>query len=290
MVKLSLLLLFAIPGSATSDKQPFGGQNATELYHLVWKELDQRLTPEQSVILRQYQVIFVPGILSDFMLRLNRSLLTSWLAWSRYFDDQMEWLAGMNVNNKRLDMKSEFPAAFNVGIIRQAVDASPQAVILISHSKGSTDVLEFLRLNPQLRRRVRGWISFQGPFHGAGDADVWSAPPKRALTKSILRAIGGSMDSVDELRTGDRAAYMARYDAEIREIAREIPVLCLTTAESGAAEKELWKGILPDSHYVSLQGISHKATILEERPANFDRVRMTKTFLRMLLEGGHLVK
>ncbi len=269
-----------------------GGADATRDYLDAWRS-DCAFGAVQVEKLRRYKVLLVPGYFSDID--------------PAYFADQLRWLALIGVDHQRVAVKSRQSMAINAPIIARAMRLSMKPVILISHSKGSVDVLEALRTEPALRSKVQGWVSLQGAFFGSPVADMLLDDTKLnpLLATMVLGILGGSRESALGLTTAAARAYYRDNRAVIDEIVREVPAVAFASALDGAAGSQtkttleipyqlMWRegirndglvpleaAVLPGMDFVQVSGVDHVAPVM---PAmmRFDRVRMTKALLLAL--------
>ncbi|MGB8330745.1 MAG: hypothetical protein WCE62_11515 [Polyangiales bacterium] len=110
----------------------------------------------------------------------------------------------------------------NAAAILQFLRSSEKQIVIVSHSKGGLDTLEALLQAPELwGDTVVGWVALQAPFHGTPIAD----PSPSNLSDLLLSAVGGNGQSLDDLKSGTRAAYMATNAARIEELTDSIPVI-----------------------------------------------------------------
>ena len=244
-------------------------------------------------VLRRHRVLLVPGYFSDLD--------------SRYFLDQLNWLASIGVEHEKLAVGSRQSVAINAPIIATAIRNSPKPVILITHSKGSVDALDALRAQPSLRTKVKGWLSLQGAFFGSPVADMLldGARLNPWLATVILGYFGGTMESAQRLTTGASLAYYRDNKSAIDEVVRQVPAIAFASAFDGATDGrpsttleiplELMKrngirsdglvptdaAVLPGMAFVKTSGVDHIAPVMPA-PQAFDRVRMTTALMLTL--------
>ncbi len=269
-----------------------GGVDMTRVYLNAFRS-DCAFGAAQIAALRRYKVLLVPGYFSDID--------------PAYFADQSRWLASISVDHQRVAVMSRQGMAVNAPIIAAAIRASTRPVILISHSKGSVDVIEALRADSLLRKKVSGWISLQGVFFGSPVADMLldDARLSPLLTSIVLGVLGGSRESAQGLTTAAAGAYYRNHQTAIDAVVREVPAVAFGSALDGAAGGQaettlkipyelMWRDgirndglvpleatVLPGMDFVQVTGLDHIAPVM---PAllRFDRVRMTKAMLLTL--------
>jgi hypothetical protein len=171
-------------------------------------------------------VLLVPGYLTQFLA------IPGELGLSDYLDAQETALRQVAHSVTRIELETEAGIAHNAQTIAQAVAATDGPICLVSHSKGGLDVLEFLLRAPAAqRRKIACWLSFQGPFAGSPIADLAAEHDAlRTPAEFLLQTFGGEAQSLEDLRVGVRACYLATNDAKIAAIAREIPVIAVAGA------------------------------------------------------------
>ena len=117
-------------------------------------------------------------------------------------------------------------------------------MILISHSKGSIDILEALRrlvqrgkkrvdlagaqnvTERELLSRVKGWISIQGAFGGAPVLEALDRGVRGALEKFAMRWLTGvPKQTVKELSIKGRAEYYLRNKKIMKKILSQVPLI-----------------------------------------------------------------
>ncbi len=207
-----------------------GDQSAVYAAFLTDGELDPHLVDsaftDVSAAMEDMRVIFVPSYLSDTALpsvSLGNSL--------GYMAGIYNWLGEAGVRAEIAPVETEDTVAGNAARLREIVGQSDGPICFVTHSKGGLDVLEYLRLAPEEdAARVRCWIAMQAPFAGSPVADLAtrvSGLPE--VADALLRALGGRGESLDDLTTVTRAAYMATHKDDIRRILDETLSLCLAT-------------------------------------------------------------
>lgn len=292
-----LLLTLAIALSmAAGSAEAADGRDLTQAYLDGYVD-DCALGAAQINVLRQHQVVLVPGYFSNLD--------------PAYFAEQLRWFASIGVDREKAAIQPGQSVAINAKIVAAAIRKSQRPVILISHSKGSVDALEALRAEPSLHGKVRGWISLQGAFFGSPVADMLldgsTLDPLLAL--AILGFIGGSVESAQGLTTGASRVYYRDHKTAIDAIVRGIPAIAFTSTldgtRNGARIKtqleiphELMKrrgirsdglvpvdaAVLPGMNFVTVAGVDHIAPVMPAAE-RFDRIRMTRSLLLLALES-----
>jgi hypothetical protein len=125
------------------------------------------------------------------------------------------------------------------------------------------------------------------------------------MTRFLLR-MGGSIDSMVNLTTADRKAYMAANAAAISSIIKTVPIISVATWIDPDGDKPDTKlkplrnamlklglkndglvpvdrAILPGTDYIKIPGLDHGATIKQTKNIAFDRARFAKAVFSMLL-------
>ncbi|MBI4249893.1 MAG: hypothetical protein HY611_10355 [Elusimicrobia bacterium] len=281
-------------------------RDATGEYMKTWRQIDAEFGDPQVERLRRYKLILVPGFLSDLVI--NSGAPGNPCQADKHFDDQMCWLERLAVPYQRITMQADESLSRNAEILEEAIAASEQDVILISHSKGGIDSLEALLNRPAARQKVKGWISIQAPFFGSLLADWALKEGIRPLVQRALREHGKSIESLESMQTLERKAYYRLHKEEIDSLVGELPVLSFSSwkEEEGGGQAYTvfsllrgllfqWLGVqndgmvplasqvLPGTDFVRIPSLSHDDPVMPQC-VDFDRVRFTKTLLSMLLK------
>ena len=110
------------------------------------------------------KIVIVPGLFSDCIANFSRPFETSGEALA---------LAGVEMDYLQVSGRSSSEA--NAGTIADfvgALELQPgQKLVLVGHSKGAVDILQFLVSFPDLARRVSAVLSVAGAINGSPRAD-----------------------------------------------------------------------------------------------------------------------
>ena len=258
--------------------------------------------------LKAYKFILVPGLFSN----LDKSKLP--LAKKHpaekpkpHFAEQIAWLKSFGAEYEMLSMKSESSVQVNAEIVSAAIKASDKPVMIVASSKGGLDTLEALVEEKELTPKVRGIVMCQIPFLGTPVADyvIRNRGLDTLLTRFLLH-MGGSIDSMVNLTSADRKAYMAANSAAITAIIGAVPIISVATWKDPDGDNPDTKlkplrnamlkqglkndglvpvasAILPGTDYIKLPGLDHGATIKLTKNISFDRARFAKAVFSMLL-------
>jgi hypothetical protein len=128
------------------------------------------------------------------------------------------------------------------------------------------------------------------------------------IAATILGFIGGTMESAQGLTTGASRAYYRNHETAINAVVREVPAIAFATAIDGTNNKRIKTqlgfphelmgrrgirsdglvptdaAVLPGMNFVTVSGIDHIAPVMPAAEP-FDRVRMTKALLLLVLEA-----
>lgn len=244
--------------------------------------------------LRRYKVLFVPGYLVGGQ--------------PAYFAEQLDWLRSMEVESEKVAIKAGRNIATNGPIVAAAIRNSTKPVILITHSKGSVDALEALRVETALRTKVRAWISLQGVFFGSPVADTLldGTVVSPVISDMILGFLGGTRESAEGLTTRTALAYYRKNEAAISLLVHKVPAIAFVSDVDrlqGARTNTLLEipydlmrregilndglvpvdsAVLPGMDFVKVVGVDHIAPVMPTL-RRFDRVRMTEALLSLML-------
>ncbi len=277
------------------------------------------LTKEQ---LSQYKIIIVPGLLATYMeswfgaydqqeAALRELGLTQENPLSpilKYFNE----LIGQNyevdfvVLDESYGFSGEQSLEHNILAVAKAIEKSHKPVLLISHSKGSVEVLETLIKYPELQNKVNGWFSFQAPFWGSFLADVISSS---FLDRLLLSPWLDTTAAITDLETSKRKAFMLKHLVEISDLSKKFPVISMGTSKSAEdmhislkinytlysfarmiyeavngvplgltdGMVEIQNAFLPGSSYIYADGIDHIEAIFYVRP-KLKKIKVAEEF------------
>ncbi len=253
--------------------------------------------------LRGYKVVVVPSYLSSLLIDAGALGLTD------YFRAPIDALKADGIETEIAPIDTEESVAENGRRLAAYIAASRRPVCIVSHSKGGLDTLEFLlHAEPEFRRRVACWVVLQAPFGGSPVADLivqkdWT----RGIAKPVLRALGGSGKSIDDLTVDVRTKYMNEYAQYIESIGKSIPIIALATYLDESQTPSLhmapthrWmtgngirndglvplsSAILPGARYVVIPGLDHTDPVASKPFVGnpVDRVLLWKSLLYLAL-------
>ena len=253
--------------------------------------------------LRGYKVVVVPSYLSGLLIEADEIRLTE------YIRSQVEALKTDGIDIEIAPVDTEQSVAVNGRRLAAHIAASTRPVCIVSHSKGGLDTLEFLlRAEPEYRRQIACWVALQSPFAGSPVADlIVGAEWTRGITNPLLRALGGSAQSLDDLTVDVRTKYMNKYAQYIESIGKSIPIIVFSTYVDGSRTPSLhfaptqrwmkqqgWENdglvpldsaILPGARYIVVPGLDHTDTVAKKSILGnpIDRVLLWKTLLYLAL-------
>lgn len=253
--------------------------------------------------LRGYKVVIVPSYLSDLLIDADEHSLTD------YIGAQMAALEADGIEVDIAPVDTEESVAENGRRLAAYIALSKRPVCIISHSKGGLDTLEFLlRAAPEYRRQVVCWVVFQSPFAGSPVADMvveegWT----RTVTDPLLRALGGSEQSLDDLTVAVRSKYMSKNAKLIESIGKSTPIIVVASYVNGTRSPSLhfaptfhWlkdqgfendglvtidSALLPGARFIVLPGFDHTDTVAGKplKGSPVDRVLLWKSLLYLAL-------
>jgi hypothetical protein len=226
-------------------------------------------------------VIIVPSWLSGPLLDL-RSVGTS-----DYFLSIDQALSKAGARVIVADVNTAAGVAVNGSQIRHLLQETEGPLCLVTHSKGGLDTLEALiGADEAVLARIRCWVALQAPFYGSPLADTADAPVVGTVGAFLLTLASGDGNSLSDLRTDLRAAYMSRHAISVAATVSRIRPLCVTSYFDGSdprfphppqlmATRYLMEkrglrndslvptdsAIVPGCRFVVLQNIDHTDTI-----------------------------
>ena len=262
----------------------------------------------QNVLrLRHFDIILVPGFLSDTVIAAGRHPWINRLGLGHYFDDQLRWFRDNRIHALRVKIESEETPHHNAQIIRNQIQKAKRDVILITHSKGSVDALHALIEYPELQKKVRGWVSLQGGFGGSPIADWVDQGVCGNCAGWLLKKMGGTRDSLKSLREIPSRLYLEGNADEIAALTKKVPILSFGSwinrqpwrlntllfltrnlmLEMGIKNDGLvpvQNTILPGSKIVLVGEVDHADPVMKSWVSHFDRLKMTRALCSIILK------
>ncbi len=177
------------------------------------------------------RVLFIPGVFSKAVSFL----------FGPYFYDQINFL---NSQGYFCDLAPLFQEQTREktteDLIKIIKDYRPS--IIVTHSKGGIDLLDALIKKPDMAKEINKIITIQAPYYGSPIADFLTDDNIRYKTSdfAIKKIFNGTVESLEELRTDQRSAYMKTHRKVINEIINEVDYYCI------ASEKRR-KKLVPNS-------------------------------------------
>lgn len=283
------------PDMASTEKNPQPaprGQDLSQEYLADSARIDEVFGPALTADIKGYEILIVPGFLSNH--------------YTAYFENQMTWLRGIGVDCRKVAINTEATPQANARRIAEAVAASTKPVIIVSHSKGSLDALAFFLSRRDLQAKVKGWISIQGALLGSPVADyIIDSPKLDFLAAKLLEMLGGTMESLASLTGAEAWRFYRDHEAAIMEVIHSVPTIAFASwkdpepgppnsilaiprnlmAARGFKNDGLMpvaNAVLPGMDFVMVPGVDHADPAMRSI-RDFDRLRLTKTLLAMLL-------
>ena len=137
-----------------------------------------------------------------------------------YFDAQGVAYKNLSAASKAFDTSES--VKHNAAAILEFLRSTDKKIVIVSHSKGGLDTLDALLQAPGLwGKTVVGWVALQAPFHGSPLAD--SAPSE--INTLLLSAVRGNGQSVEDLKTTTRVAYMDTRKDRIAKLTASVPII-----------------------------------------------------------------
>jgi len=175
------------------------GRSCKDLLHRMVDEPGATETRSMAVHQPGLRVLFVPGLFSDCTR-----------AFAVPFETAIPRLRALGYSARILQVSGRSSSAFNAKLIADVVVQEPAnagPLILVGHSKGAVDILEFLVTYPELAERVTAVVSVAGAINGSLLADFFAADYGRWLDKIALpTCVEGDGKALETL------AYATRLD------------------------------------------------------------------------------
>jgi len=271
-----------------------------------------RATDSQIEELQHLKVLLVPGFLSDLAPQLKSFPFSKYIGIRGQFADHVAALEDWGVDYELLEIESEDTPERNAARLRDFIQTSSEEYIIISHSKGSIDALDAFIRYPEIRTRIKYWLSLQAPFWGTPvteyflDKEYLDAPLQR-----IMEFLGGSIESIYSVSYFTRSPYMAEHMIEIAETISEIPTLSVASTKPEVKwnwdtrfepyfRDYLWKqgvendglipwqsAVLPGTNYVRIDGLDHLWSFSNELSRQIEGKNLVQNLLKMMIELPH---
>jgi hypothetical protein len=181
----------------------FSEDNCEDFLHkLVDEPAGTGLAPEMVADLA-FKVVVVPGLFSDCV----ESIATP-------FETSDEALASIGVEKEYLPISGRSGADANARLIANyiaALELAPgQRLVLVGHSKGVVDILQFLVSFPELAQRVSAVLSVTGAINGSPRADDAYEDYREWLANvDLLTCDAGDGLAMDHLTRRYRMTWLA---------------------------------------------------------------------------------
>lgn len=230
-----MLCVFTLPTYGQGQ-----GRNLTPTY--------KALVPDDHLNrknLENYEILFVSGFFAKYVDFFRG-----------YYLDQIQVLKNYSLTEnkdfKKIQTDTEQPISDNANVIYEMILKSTKPVIIVSHSKGSAEVLEALTLNPQIQNQVYAWINIQGAIGGSFIADAITCeetnncpdkdllpPPAASWAQSLLQNFFGSYiyftagteQGLFDLQQNYRLDFMKNNKNKILQLQQNLKVLSVVTFE-----------------------------------------------------------
>jgi hypothetical protein len=293
---------------ASTDVFAARGEDLSDEFEMFSSLPDFYLTQKNVDALKDYRVIFVPGLLSDFhktIVIYGREIRRG-----TYFLDHKRWLDSQGIEYSVAPISSQATPEENAVAVSSAVTASDKPVIIIAHSKGGIDSLEALAGDPKLRGKVAAFIALQTPFLGSPVADWFATSPAReSIARWLLNVTGGTKKTLISLTTPHRRLWYLRHREAIAQLAQGTKIFCVATwkepehgngldtkfsiprdmmIKNGFPQNDglvpVQSAILPEADFVVLAQADHQVTVMDSGMRPFDRTDFMKALMLLTLE------
>lgn len=262
--------------------------------------------------LRKYHIAIVPGLFSELYAAMYSALkkvspvsdpktLNSWA-------DQDKFFRTHGLRYSFVPIKSQQSCATNAQIIADHIEAiaADVPIILMGHSKGGVDILNFLVRFPKLRTRIKGWISIQSPLQGTSLVDMAFIPRGSEIAELLLGMFKGTEEALSCM--SEKNAKKLLTDEEMPKVA-SMPSVQYTSSISpnnvksglfmtslylcsvGDGENDgmvpLMSGCLPQAQCIKGSEIDHAGPVMDISPlpslGQPARIALTRALLAQLV-------
>ncbi|MDC0254290.1 hypothetical protein OAK75_05285 [Bacteriovoracales bacterium] len=215
-----------------SPFEPFGKHQ--EQFKNAWNKVQDFSYEKDQRSFKNYTIYLVSGISTKIyppMVSILRSLgIFSPAGTADSFYQQKAYLKKLGIPFKEIDIATNGDPEENGDTIAKAILSSPRDALVVSHSKGGLDVLYSLLRHPELKKKVKGWVSLQTPFFGTPLSETGkSFWPLSAFSRLFLFAVTNGTDSVGSMNQPFRQAFYERNQDLIDKVLKEVPTIGLGT-------------------------------------------------------------
>jgi hypothetical protein len=152
-------------------------------------------------------VLFIPGVYSGPINYL----------FNTYFKPQFDYLNQKGIKYYLSQGNSEKKMLYNAKCLREQILDSSQDLTIITHSKGGIDLIETIRIYPEVKEKIQKIHFLQAPLYGSPVADLLTSTLwGRMFLSFSLTILRGDRDCIHEITTEQRAKYMSEvFNKEI---------------------------------------------------------------------------
>lgn len=283
-----------------------GATDISSSYKKIYSEQENPLTPVDLELLKQFEIIFINGVASEFFLQEFIPNF-SW-ATTEYFSASLNELERLGLNPKRVA-----PSSFNLEEARADIASifkskMPQRKprLILTHSLGGLLLLEHLVANPEHQKFTAGIIFIQGPFLGSPIAELVRSVP---------------LQMANYLSVSTRKKYMEEHKQEISDLFLRLPAITVASIANGfqsifaptinlmkygcvarlggkCITPRLYRGPYTDSDgmvpvkssrvantdHINLRAVDHGETVMNLPFQSVRKSQMTTALLKLLIE------
>lgn len=214
------------------------GKDLTLKYERAYENL-KKLSVEDINQLRQYEIILIPGVLSEVLIEEDRTVPLDFSKLTQdYFGHQLQLLQDLKLKVLRLPSSTA-----SIGITKKNLKEQMDRLkkenkkgIFMTHSLGGLILMDYLIEGyPQALNEVGGVLFLQSPFYGAPVANVYLSNPYffRNFAKPILPLVNFSEETIEYLAIENRVSYMQMNAPIIFQILEQIPSITMSGISNG---------------------------------------------------------
>ena len=219
------------------------GENVTDEYQNTLSSIRAQESSLDRQRLSGFTIIFVPGIATDLTRVMGEATgnlgITPGTGFLAPFDQQMDWMIESHIDFQMAPINREGSCSANGDVIADTIAGAGHPVILITQSKAGVDALYGMIRHPEIRKKIAGWVAYQPPFAGSPLADIVHEKSEFKIpTDLLLKVLGGTSVSYEDMETGIRQQFNHAHQNEIDEISHEFPIVTLITTEDPSTPTE----------------------------------------------------
>lgn len=268
----------------------------TRFYLDAFDKLPINFAKNEKQYLEQFEIIFVPGFLNRLQARVGMDL----------FGEQRNWLKSQGIESDLFSYRVDFPEE-TVRQLSARIKKAEKPVFIVSHSMGSTIMLQLLVQEPTIRKQIDQWVSVNGTLRGSPLADLVHARLKGILParlretlfnqteENLQNFIDRNQGSLDDALKAVPSVFVGTYSHEDQPgyLKSKLRLVNLWLQQQGYRWND---GLVPTENSclggmdrcIVLPQVDHFSTVKSRGAHSFPRIQFLRTliFQTMHLESA----